>query len=220
MMEFIFIFAIILTLWFVFSGKPQDETSSDQIVSTQIPKDILDREFSSIRDKFVNGDLAEKMPTDLILKKNEHLVFDIPGVSLCEERTIKTKGSTRSVRVRVMKGVSVGLGGFEASPETKVIPIDTGNLTLTNKRVHFAGSTKTVDYALSKINTIEELDSGVAISRSGKTKVEYFLETDVMSILVTISPEIGEDFEAEQVRYTVNGNECKKIFLETISRNN
>ena len=119
-----------------------------------------------------------------------------------------------------MKGVSVGLGGFEASPETKVIPIDTGNLTLTNKRVHFAGNTKTVDYALSKINTIEELDSGLAISRSGKTKVEYFLETDVMSLLVTITPENDEEFEAEQVTYVINGKECKAIFLEAISRIN
>ena len=115
-------------------------------------------------------------------------------------------------------GVSVGLGGFEASSETKVIPIDTGNFTLTNKRVHFAGSTKTVDYPLSKINTIEELDSGIAISRSGKSKIEYYLGTDVMSLLVTISPEEDEDFDSEQISYALNGEECKGILLEAISR--
>lgn len=201
---------------FIFYG---DKSMSEgvQEITTQIPEDILEREFKGIRELFINGDLASKMTTDLILKKDEKLIFDIPGVSLCEERTIKTKGSTRSVRVRVMKGVSVGLGGFEASPETKVIPIDTGNLTLTNKRVHFAGDTKTVDFSLSKINTIEELDSGIAISRSGKTRVEYFIGTDAMSIGMTISPKENEDFEAEQVSYVINGNECKKIFLGVIS---
>ena len=44
------------------------------------------------------------------------------------------------------------------------------------------------------------------------------LETDVMSLLVTISPEEGEDFESEQISYTLNGEECKGIFLEAISR--
>ena len=218
-MELIIFITIGLIFWYVLQkGSPSSQSA--QIISTQIPESVIEREFKGIREMFVNGDMAEKMSTDLILKKDEHLIFDIPGVSLCEERTIRTKGSTRSVRVRVMKGVSVGLGGFEASPETKVIPIDTGNLTLTNKRVHFAGNTKTVDYALSKINTIEELDSGLAISRSGKTKVEYFLETDVMSLLVTITPENDEEFEAEQVTYVINGKECKAIFLEAISRIN
>ena len=218
-MELIIFITIGLIFWYVLQkGSPSSESA--QIISTQIPENVIEREFKGIREMFVNGDMADKMSTDLILKKDEHLIFDIPGVSLCEERTIRTKGSTRSVRVRVMKGVSVGLGGFEASPETKVIPIDTGNLTLTNKRVHFAGNTKTVDYALSKINTIEELDSGLAISRSGKTKVEYFLETDVMSLLVTITPENDEEFEAEQVTYVINGKECKAIFLEAISRIN
>ena len=217
-MEIFIILLIVFGLFVFLSQGISTPSEPPKEISTQIPEDVLDREFKDLRRMFVEGEMAERMPTDLILKKDEHLIFDIPGVSLCEERTIRTKGSTRSVRVRVMKGVSVGLGGFEASPETKVIPIDTGNLTLTNKRVHFAGDTKTVDYALSKINTIDELDSGIAISRTGKSKIEYFLETDVMSLLVTINPEKGEEFESEQVSYVINGKECKSIFLEAISR--
>ena len=38
-----------------------------------------------------------------------------------------------------------------------------------------------------------------------------------MSIGMTISPKENEDFEAEQVSYVINGNECKKIFLGVIS---
>ncbi len=217
-MEFLLVILFLGAGIYFFAKKGPKESTQTKSIFNNIPEEVLEREFQGLREMFVNGEMANKMTTDLILKKDEYLIFDIPGVSLCEERTIKTKGSTRSVRVRVMKGVSVGLGGFEASPETKVIPIDTGNFTLTNKRVHFAGATKTVDYPLTKINTIEELDSGVAISRSGKSKVEYYLETDVMSLLVTISPEEGEDFESEQISYTLNGEECKGIFLEAISR--
>lgn len=194
------------------------QVTPSKIFTNNIPEDALERNLNGLREMFVNGDMANQMTTDLILKKGEHLIFDIPGVSLCEERTVKTKGTTRSVRVRVMKGVSVGLGGFEASPETEVVPIDHGNITLTNQRIHFAGTTKTVDYSLSKINTIEKLDNGFAISRAGKTKIEYYLGTDNMSLLVTVTPEENEDFEPEQISYVLNGEQCKGILLEAISR--
>lgn len=203
--------------WVLFINTRTPEIDITTENNHNIPEDVLEREFKELRERFATGEIANRMTSDLILKKGEHLIFDIPGVSLCEERTVKTSGTTRSVRVRVMKGVSVGVGSFEASPETKVVPIDTGNMTLTNKRVHFAGETKTVDYPLSKINTIESLDSGVAISRTGKTKVEYYLGTDNMSLRVTISPEEGEDFESEQISYILDGTECRGIFVETIS---
>jgi hypothetical protein len=220
-MEMFFVFFILgigIYLIYFLVKKGSKETIPTKSVTKNIPDEVLKREYMGLREMFVNGEMSNKMATELILKKDEYLIFDIPNVSICEERAIKTKGSTKSVRVRVMKGVSVGLGGFEASSETKVIPIDTGNFTLTNKRVHFAGSTKTVDYPLSKINTIEELDSGIAISRSGKSKIEYYLGTDVMSLLVTISPEEDEDFDSEQISYALNGEECKGILLEAISR--
>jgi hypothetical protein len=219
-MEVIIIVVIAIGLYWFFSQSTSNPSRQPKKISTQIPDEILEREFKDIRRMFVDGEMANKMTTDLILKRGEHLIFDIPYVSLCEERTIKTKGSTRSVRVRIMKGVSVGLGGFEAAPEKKVIPIDNGNFTLTNKRIHFAGDTKSVDYNLSKINSIDELDNGVAISRTGKNKVEYFLETSGMSWQVTISPGRGQNFEPEEVTYVIDGKECKKILLEAISRLN
>ena len=41
--------------------------------------------------------------------------------------------------------------------------------------------------------------------------------TQIKSISNNI-PEEGEDFESEQISYTLNGEECKGIFLEAISR--
>jgi len=200
-------------------GKPTAAASTKlSKISTNIPEEILARQLVILQNDFVDGRFSDEMSTDLILKKNEHLIFDVPGVSLCEERTVKTKGKSKSVRVRVMKGVTVGTGRFEAAPEARVVPIDRGNLTLTNKRVHFAGETKTVDFPLSAMNTIQAFDSGVSVSRSGKTKVEYFLDMDRMSINATITPDDGEDFDPEEITYALNGAECKKIFLEAISR--
>ena len=59
---------------------------------------------------------------------------------------------------------------------------------------------------------------GSAGGHNGLKNISYFLETDVMSLLVTINPEKGEEFESEQVSYVINGKECKSIFLEAISR--
>jgi hypothetical protein len=200
-------------------GKPTAAASPKlSELSTNIPEEVFETNLEILRNDFVDGKFADEMSTDLILKKNEHLIFDIPGVSLCEERTVKTKGKSNSVRIRVMKGVTVGTGRFEAAPEAKVVPIDIGNLTLTSRRVHFAGETKTVDFALSSMNTIEAFDSGISVSRSGKTKIEYFLDMDRLKIESTFTPDEGEDFEPEEITYALNGGECKKIFLEAISR--
>ena len=217
METWIIILIVLIVLGVLFTPSEEKQTEP-QPISGNIPDEVIDREFKDLQKRFVDGEMADRMTSDLILRKDEYLIFDIPGVSLCEERTIKTKGRTGSVRVRVMKGVSVGLGGFEASPETKVIPIDIGNFILTNKRIHYSGDTKTVDFALNKINTIDDLDSGISLSRTGKSKIEYYLDTDVMKLLVTINPKKGEDFESEQVAYPINGEQCKAIILEAISR--
>ena len=191
------------------SGKPSSAIS-------HIPEDALDKVYGDIRTKFVNGEMAEKFDSSIILKKNEVLIFYIPGISLCEERTVKTQGSHQGFSIRVMKGVSYRFGNFEAAPQKEVVELDVGTLTLTNKRLMFSGSTNSVDYPISKINRIEALETGISISRAGKVRVEYFLGTSNMSLTSTVTPDEGESFEPEEITYEFSGYECKTVLKSLI----
>lgn len=120
--------------------------------------------------------------------------------------------------VRLMKGVSYRFGTFEGGVEKKIVTLDTGNFTITNKRLIFSGNTKSVEYPLSKIVTIDPLEEGIVINRSGKTKMEYFLKTTNISINLKIKPKEGEDFKEEMVEWKLTGVEVKKLVEQTIQK--
>ena len=117
-----------------------------------------------------------------------------------------------------MKGVSYRFGGFEGGTEQQIVTLDTGEFTLTNKRLIFSGATKSVSYPLTKIVTVDILENGVAINRDGKTKIEYFKGTTNISMMLTIKPKEHETFEAEQVEYKLTGIEVKKIIQQIIQK--
>ena len=166
----------------------------------------------------MSGELAKTMDASTILRKDETLVIEIPGVSFCEEKTVRSRGSHQGFSIRVMKGVSYRFGGFQAAPEREVVELDNGTLTITNERLYFSGSTKSIDYPLSKINRIEPMETGVSVSRSGKTKVEYFIGTSNITVTTTVTPKKNQTFEPEEIKYEFSGQECKKV-LTTLIRN-
>ena len=102
-----------------------------------IPHETIELHRNQVIDKFISGDLANHFPTDVFLKKGEKLIFDIPGIQICEEKTIKTKGSHSGFSVRVMKGLSYRFGDFEATSEKRITPLDVGHFILTTKRLIF-----------------------------------------------------------------------------------
>ena len=199
-------------------NKWNDNVSSRKKLSSNIPENTLNYWFDEMIDQLTNGDKGSLFTSNVLLKKGEKLILDIPQVQYCEERTVKFKGTTQGVSVRLMKGVSYRFGGFEGGVEKKIVPLDHGNFTLTNKRLIFSGSTKSVEYPLSKIVTIDTLEDGIVINRSGKTKMEYFLKTTNISINITIKPKEGETFKEEIVEYRLTGIEVKKIIEETIQK--
>tara|TARA_B100000945_G_scaffold302064_1_gene285379 strand:+ start:414 stop:1100 length:687 start_codon:yes stop_codon:yes gene_type:complete len=176
-----------------------------------IPDEILEQKFDEVIEKLSNGYFSKEFESSLMLKKGERLVFDLPGITYCQEKTIKFKGNHQGFSVRIMKGVSYRFGGFEGGSEQKVVPIDEGSLILTNKRFVFSGSSKSIEFPLSKIVTIDPLDDGIMINRTGKTKMEYYLNTTNFSVLLKIYPEEGENFKKDEVTYSMTGFELKKL---------
>jgi len=151
-----------------------------------------------------------------MLKKNERLVFDIPEISLCEERSVRLKGGYQGFSVRLMKGVSYRFGGMSGGSEQQVVQLDSGNLILTNKRIVFSGEKVSKDISLSKINTIEPLENGISITRSGKQKTEYYVGTDVIEMSMTVSPSEGDTFKSETLDWKLTGTEVKKIIQKLL----
>ena len=223
-MEIFVVILIIVVVYFAVINKKKetphifDSKTQTFPKSSNIPQEVIDKQFDKVVESFVAGENASSFPTNLLLKKGERLIFDIPDIQYCEERNIKIKGGYQGFSVRIMKGVSYRFGGFEAKAEKKVVPIDVGNFILTNKRVIFSGERKSNDYPLSKIVTVEPLDNGIVINKSGKQKMEYYIGTNNVNIDMIISPEHakGETWEKETISYELRGEEVIKIIQKLI----
>ena len=183
-----------------------------------IPDSVINEKFDELVRQFSSGKLSSSFQSNLLLKKDEKLIFDIPSIQYCEERSVKVKGGYQGFSVRVMKGVSYRFGGFEATSEKRVIPIDEGNLILTNKRIIFSGESKSNDYPLSKIVTIDPLEDGVLINKSGKQKMEYYIGTNNVTTKIVISPDIskGDTWKEQTIHYELRGEEIIKIIQKLI----
>ena len=196
----------------LFKSKPKEP---EKILPSQ---DEIDKNVQEVLDDFAKGEYGNKFDSNLILKKDEKLILDLPSIELCEERSVKMKGGHQGFSIRVMKGVSYRFGSFEGGKEMKVVPLDTGNFIITNKRILFSGSTTQRDFSLNKVNAIDVMDNGITLARAGKTKTEYYIGFDVMAPEVTIIPEEGDDFDEYVHKFTFNGYHVRKI-IQTLIQN-
>ncbi|MBR5504090.1 MAG: zinc ribbon domain-containing protein [Methanobrevibacter sp.] len=145
-------------------------------------------------DLFVNqlkdGEIQfNNVQSSLIVKKDERVLLDIPNVSLNEPRAVRvSQGGGVGTSVRVAKGVSVHSGGAgsRSVSHDEIMNVDAGNLIITNKRLVFTGSKKTVNINLNSILTITAYKDGISIQRENKQKVEYFVGTNKSNLSFTI----------------------------------
>ena len=126
----------------------------------------------------------------VILKKNENLSIIMDNISLQEPRAVRqTQAAYGGPTIRVAKGVSFRLGGASARSESheEIRVIDQGKLILTNKRLIFIGSKRTVNIDLKKIMAVQAYRDGIESQRENKQKPEYFTGTDKHSITININ---------------------------------
>ena len=181
---------------------------------------------NEMREKILQGDYSTLWQTKLILKSDEFVIFCIPFVPLSEERFADVKGRSSLVSVDVAGGVSVGLGGVKASSEKKITEIDKGELTVTNRRLHYDGRANFYDYNLDEIVSVEVTSSeeyfqtsqGIVIGRMGKTKKEYF--SIVADVSITLEPEKSADKRSakRQTIYRFTAEECNELLRQAIVR--
>lgn len=182
------------------------------------PQEVIEKLWNDVIDEFVNGDYGDDFDSNLLLKKDEKLIIDLPQIQLCEERTVKMKGGHQGFSIRIMKGVSYRFGSFEGGREMKVVPLDTGSFIITNKRIIFSGATSQRDFPLNKINTIDVMDNGITLSRAGKTKTEYYIGFDVLKIPMTITPDENEQFDSHEHTFVFDGYHVRQIIQKLIQK--
>lgn len=130
----------------------------------------------------------------VILKKDELISIILENINLQEPRAVRqTNAAYGGPTIRVAKGVSFRMGGASARSESheEIRVIDNGKLVLTNKRLIFIGTKRTVNIDLRKVMAIVPYKDGIESQRENKQKPEYFTGTDKHTINYTINGRSG-----------------------------
>jgi len=118
----------------------------------------------------------QKLPiidTSLNLKKGEMAHLQDGSAVMLEERSVSVSNRGGGA-VRVAKGLYLGGSQSVSRRHEEMKEIDSGQLTFTNQRIVFIGSTKTKQFSLNKIIQIEQYADGFSISYEGKEKKTLF----------------------------------------------
>lgn len=133
-----------------------------------------------------------KAPDDILLKKDEYVVKRDENVRFCQEKT-KTTYYGGSIRIKVTKSIS--LGGGKGIPIQKefIATLDTGQLTLTSKRLIFSGERKSSTAYLSEIAVIKQYSDAIALTKENAEKKIIFAGIDCELYAVLIKQLVQEE---------------------------
>lgn len=134
-----------------------------------------------------NGNPPSTSVPNVILQKSETAYWSEPA-SILEERVVKRRyeGGSQGFSFRIAKGVSYRVGGHRGHivTDTAVLPVSSGELIITNKRVIFRGDTKSFNLRLDKLLEINFYSDGVRLTDDkGKPRVVKFSDesnTDIV----------------------------------------
>ncbi len=175
-------------------SKTEEDKLQNYMEKSNLSQDLFDKNDSlsktiraSIIRDLLNGDeiksrlsIAGNLPFKF--QKGENLVWLFQNVELFEQR-IKTtyKGGSQGVSVRIAKGIYYKTNSFKGHPikTTKIVPIATGIVALTEKHIYFSSSIKNFRINYSKIVTIDPYSDGIGITKDGVTaKPQVFKNVD------------------------------------------
>ena len=132
--------------------------------------------FAEIARIEAGGPLSTGQPSGLILKKDEVCYLSLPA-DLIEERVVARNYSGRShgVSIRLMKGVSyrVGQQRGQMVSQTGLVNISDGYFIITNMRLVFSGSRKSVATDLNKLLDLEVFADGLKIASTTRQKPTF-----------------------------------------------
>ena len=128
-----------------------------------------------------------------------------------EPRAVRTStGGYGGGSVRVAKGVSIRMGGAQgrSTSHDELTNIDTGTLTISNKRIVYSGSTKNYDIPLTKVVNLTPFRDALEVQVSNKQKPEYFKGTEKYTKSFNV--------DGENVNVILNSSFLKAIIISLI----
>lgn len=157
------------------------ETAARELAQRQTTWERTDELLALLIDRAtaaMKGDFPSVDPS-MALKAGEHALVSLPGVTLIEPRrgAGHWEGANQGVSVRVpgTKSMRYRVGatkGTFVQGEEHPTPIDTGALTITDRRATFVGSKQTREWAWTKLVGFHDEDvstwTGIAVSNRQK----------------------------------------------------
>lgn len=139
-----------------------------------------DRELARFRllREIQEGHMPATTVPGLITQKGESAYWAEPA-SILEERVVRREyvGGSHGVSFRIMKGVSYRVGAQRGQfvSTTGVVPVSSGQLVVTSKRIIFLGSKKGFNIRLDKAVGLELHSDGLTVTDgAGKPRVVQF----------------------------------------------
>lgn len=170
-----------------------------------------EQDISNILQDLIRGETyLHPVDSPAELKDNEEAYLSIPDIKLSEPQI--SKNTSFETSFKLAKGVTVKNNPKipASSSHNKLKGIDTGTLVITNKRVIFVGSKKTVSIDLRKIFSINIFEDGISIQRENKKRIEYFTGTDQHSLTFEI--------EGREQTFALEGYIMRAIILGQIAK--
>lgn len=136
-----------------------------------------------------------------LLLENEEYAFLTDETALFETRAVRTS-SGGGVGVRIAKGI--GVGGYQGRSEShqELKQIDTGTITVTNKRIIFRGSQENRVVPISKIVELKLHADGIELASTGKQKSSIFTVSNpyLWHIYVFVLSKVKDPLDFSEVK--------------------
>jgi hypothetical protein len=123
-----------------------------------------------------HGPSAVESP--LILKRGEQAYFTSAATLARHKRRVTVRGASQGFSFPIgHTGIRYRVGTFRGEPVSRdyLAPIDSGTLVLTNQRLAFIGTQKSVAYQLPKILHVEAYTDGLGVFKEGRESADLFL---------------------------------------------
>ncbi|MEJ5229941.1 MAG: zinc ribbon domain-containing protein [Pseudothermotoga sp.] len=173
----------------------------------------LDRQkiFDLLRQGDVNVNFRVKGEPPIILKKGETMILSLKNISFLEARRVtQTYGDYVGPTIRLSENISLNLGSFDSETISteELEQIDTGTLTITDRRIVFKGQKRTVNIDLSKIISIDASKDQIGLAVEGIEKTLHFKDVDRSGVHITAEIEgrkYEENLSGEFLKYLIEG---------------
>ena len=131
------------------------------------------------------GELPIASPVHLIMRPSERAFVAVPA-KLLEDRAVGYVGGGGSVRVRVTKRVSIGVGGGMGHQERALVTVAIGEFVISDQRAAFAGDRKSFDLPLTKLTNVQALTDCLFLHAGNSSKMIQISDRTTAQIVFAI----------------------------------